>query len=384
MPFEVTMPKMGYADESTIDQWLVGEGEYVEKDAPLLLINTDKSTIEVEAPASGYLHIIAPAGVTVPVDNTIAVLYETASAESTQTQKKESRYERVFVTPAARALARRQGIEIERLIQEVGKEKIGIEDVEAAIGGFRCRRKETRGSDSCAEGRVQVIPLTGTRKTIGQRLMQSLRESAQVTAITEADVTRLAELREQACLSRECQRRVSWNALFIKAMTQAINEHPLPNSRLVDGQIQVSLAVNVGIAVDTDSGLLVPVVQNVERLSLLELDNVLADRIEKARAGALNPSDMQGGTITFTNSGMYEVDFFTPILNLPQSAIVGIGRIRKAPRVIDDTVVVRSVVYISLTYDHRVLDGAEAARFLTTFKHILEDCTYASLAQGGG
>lgn len=377
MPYEVAMPKIGYAEEGTIEEWLISEGEYVTKGKPLLMINTEKSAVEIESPAEGYLHILATAGDTIPVGTVIGLLHESPDDIGREIKGASPSSQRVFVTPAAKALAEKEGLGLDEVIKNTEKERIGLRDVEKLLSKLR---RQDEGSDENASLKSpQGIPLTPIRKTIARRLVRSLQESAQVTVITEIDVSNLAELRDHTCLQNANRRKVSWNAIFMKAIALAVGEHSVLNSQLIDERVYVPSAVNMGFAIDLPEGLVVPVIRNVETLGIRKLDNHLVECVEKARSGQLTPNDLKDGTITFSNSGMYEVDFFTPILNPPQSAIVGIGKIRTVPRVVEDEIAIRLVVYTSLTYDHRVLDGAEASRFMTTFKRLLEK-DYVALA----
>jgi len=370
MRYEVALPAIGYAEEGTIEEWLVNEGEYIAKGKPLLIINTEKSAIEIESPADGYLHILTDPGTTVPVRTVIGILYESRDEIGRETKDAGPSEKRVFVTPAARSLAEKEGISLDELIKNSDKKRIGTRDVEEFLSKLR-KQGEVPDKKLCVES-PEGIPLTPMRKTIARRLVRSLQESAQVTAITEIDVSELVKLRDRTGLKKGNGKKTSWNAIFMKAIASAVGEHPILNSQLIDEKVYVFSTVAMGFAIDLPDGLVVPVIRNVEALEIEELDKRLVECVEKARTGQLSAGDMDGGTITFSNAGMYEVDFFTPILNPPQTAIVGVGKIRPVPRVIGEGIAIRQVVYISLTYDHRVLDGAEASRFLTTLKRFLE------------
>lgn len=222
--------------------------------------------------------------------------------------------------------------------------------------------------------------MSGIRQLIASRLSESAHTIAPVTLTTEADATDLVRLREQikADLAGAAEPVPSYNDLLAKLVAAALVEHPRLNSSLQDGQIVEHTSVNIGIAVDTERGLVVPVVRDVQSKSLQRLAVESASLIERARSGHLSPDDLHGGTFTITNLGMYDVDAFTPIVNLPECAILGVGRIVARPVVVDEAsekIAIRKMLALSLTFDHRLVDGAPAARFLQRVKRFIEHPT---------
>jgi pyruvate dehydrogenase E2 component (dihydrolipoamide acetyltransferase) len=216
--------------------------------------------------------------------------------------------------------------------------------------------------------------MAGLRRIVAQRMFQSAQSVPRVTLTTEADVTEISRLRE--LLIALAQRRghipPSYTDIFIKVAAIALREHPMMNARLAEEEIQVLEAVNVGLAVAVPDGLVVPVIQGADFKSLEAIATESRSKIERARAGALVSDDITGGTFTVTSLGTYEIDAFTPIINLPEAGILGVGRIVQKPVVVKDEIMIRSMMHLSLTFDHRIIDGAPAAEFLRTIKRFLE------------
>jgi pyruvate dehydrogenase E2 component (dihydrolipoamide acetyltransferase) len=280
----------------------------------------------------------------------------------------------VRVSPVARRVAHELGVNLEQLAAQMPGKRIERADVEAAA------RKVVSAAPSAprmpapaATGDV-VLPITQMRRITAERMVASAHNAASVTLTTEADATELVRLRNQVT-SDITQLVPSYNDLLTKLVAQALIEHPQVNARFMGESIVQSATVNIGIAVDTERGLLVPVVYDVQTKSLRQIAQESAAMIERARSGRLSPDDLHGGTFTITNLGMYEIDTFTPIINLPECAILGVGRIMPKQVVVDveaERVAVRHMMFLSLTFDHRLVDGAPAAHFLQTIKHLIE------------
>lgn len=280
----------------------------------------------------------------------------------------------VRVSPVARRVAHELGVNLEQLAAQMPGKRIERADVEAAA------RKVVSAAPSAprmpapaATGDV-VLPITQMRRITAERMVASAHNAASVTLTTEADATELVRLRNQ--LTSDITQLVpSYSDLLTKLVAQALIEHPQVNARFMGESIVQSATVNIGIAVDTERGLLVPVVYDVQTKSLRQIAQESAAMIERARSGRLSPDDLHGGTFTITNLGMYEIDTFTPIINLPECAILGVGRIMPKQVVVDveaERVAVRHMMFLSLTFDHRLVDGAPAAHFLQTIKHLIE------------
>jgi pyruvate dehydrogenase E2 component (dihydrolipoamide acetyltransferase) len=332
---------------------------------------SEKVTYDVEAPESGVLRkILAFEGTDVPVAEAIGLIaapdeeipethFAVARTEEKTTEAvpekelTEEIEERVAASPAAKRLACEHGVDLSKVVGTGPEGRIVEEDVrrllEAVAGAPRVR---------------EVIPLTGIRKTTAERLSQSFRTAPHSTVSMDVDMTEARRLHEET--------QASYTDILVKAVAEALREHSIINSTLDGEQIKVYEDINVGVAVATEKGLIVPVVHNADRLSLKDISLTIKTLVEKAREGKLTKEDLTGGTFTVTNLGMYGVDFFIPIINPPETAILGVGRVAEKPVVADKAVVVKPVMNLSLAYDHRIVDGAPAAQFLRRVKQLLE------------
>ena len=404
MPFEVVMPRLGWnMEKGILVQWDKRDGEYVQPGEILFVVEADKATQEIEALEGGLLHIPAdspPPGSEMPVGTLLGYLLqpgeevpsEALSAEiaapvavsapvpravdvpATASPARQAAKE-PHISPRARRVAEELGIEwkslkgsgragriVERDIRQAPARPPAPASAAAAIPALGSMAPGTR------------IPMTSVRRLIAQRMATSAQTTAAVTLVTEADATELVRMRKQLTADPS-QPGPSYNDLLVKLVAQALVEHPAVNARLEDGAIVQSASVNVGLAVDTERGLLVPVLRDVQAKSLLQIIQESAALIEATRAGSLDPDELSGGTFTITNLGMYDIDAFTPIINLPECAILGVGRIVPKQVVVDadaEHVAIRRMMFLSLTFDHRLVDGAPAARFLQRVKQYIE------------
>jgi pyruvate dehydrogenase E2 component (dihydrolipoamide acetyltransferase) len=364
MVTKIVMPRLSLTmKEGTVGKWYKKEGDSVEKDEPIVEVVSEKAAYDLEAPASGVLRkILVQEGVDVSVNTVIAVMTtpdeafsETeALAEAPQAAEVEGE-KRVLASPAAKRLARERGIDLSTVKGSGPEGRIAEEDIRRLIeeiGGTLPKVK-------------QIIPLSGFRKTSAERLSMSFKTAPHSTIMMEIDVFRAAEVHKKT--------QVSYTTIIVKAVAEALAELPLINSRLKGENIEVVEDVNVGVAVATENGLIVPIIHNSNRRSLKEIDTALGDLMEKARRGKLSRGELTGGTFTITNLGMYGVDFFTPIINPPEAAILGVGRIAEKAMVVGGKIEIRPIVTLSLSYDHRIIDGAPAAEFLQIVKKKIED-----------
>lgn len=275
----------------------------------------------------------------------------------------------VRVSPLARRLAGELGVDIAELATQQPGKRIQRADVEAAA-----QQATSEAARTVAGVPGTVLAITGTRRLIAQRMAESAHRAAAVTLTTDADASQLVALRDQlkATLAPRGRLVPGYTEMLVRLTGLALQEHRLLNAFWVNDEIVIPDSIHIGVAVDTDAGLLVPVVRDVPQKSLEQITQELAALIEGARARQLAPEVMQGGTFTLTNLGMYGVDAFTPIINAPQTAILGVGRIFSRPWVRNGQVVACPVVALSLTFDHRVVDGGPAARFLNTIREFVE------------
>jgi pyruvate dehydrogenase E2 component (dihydrolipoamide acetyltransferase) len=425
------MPKLEMSQETgTVIEWLKQEGEAVEKGEPLLTIETDKVTVEVEAPSTGIL-----AGVTaqpqqeIPVAQTIA--YILAPGEEIPTQTEEARPSSQTITrdvsteppssPIARRMAEEHGIDLRDVPGSGPGGKVNRADVAAFLADARAegpaaqeqgrvraapaaRRlareltidlRSVRGTGP--QGRIQsadvrdaalggstaelsgprvrrMIPLEGMRRTIADRMLRSVREAPQFTVEVDVDMGRALDVIEdhRSLVAESGDSRVTLTAFLVKACAWALVRHPAMNAAFRDKGIVEWADVNVGVAVAVDNGLIVPTIRGADSLELKEIAERLADLVARARAAELRPNDVTGGTFTLSNLGMFGIDRFTAILNPPQAGILAAGRVKKRPMVADDQLIVRPLATLSLTADHRVVDGAIASRFLASLQEAVE------------
>ena len=277
----------------------------------------------------------------------------------------------VRATPVAQRVAQDAGIDLAAVKPSGPGSRIQRSDVEAAI---RAQQQATASVPSVPEESHTAIPVSRVRRLIAQRMAESAQTSAAVTLTTEADATEFVSLRDQARvrLAPQGQLVPSYNDLLIKLTAIALQEVPALNATWQEETILLWRAVHIGLAVDAPDGLVVPVVRDVQTLSVGRIAALTHDLIARAQSRALRPEELQGGTFTITNLGMFGIDAFTPLINLPQSAILGIGRIAARPAVVNDQIVPRKLMALSLTFDHRVVDGAAAARFLNRVREFIE------------
>jgi pyruvate dehydrogenase E2 component (dihydrolipoamide acetyltransferase) len=347
--------------EGTVVQWFKKEGETVNKGEPLVEVLTEKVTYDIEAPKSGILRkILVLEGLEVPVSEVLGVI--TAPDEQlteeiiveAPAKKEEVVEERVLASPAAKRLAKEYSIDIAQLKGSGPEGRIVEEDVKKFA-------EESRVGPRVRE----VIPLTGIRKTAAERVTLSAKTAPHSTITMEADMTNATRLREE--------KQVSYTDILVKAVAKALTEHSIVNSTFDKEQIKIFQDINVGVAVATEKGLVVPVIHDANKKSLKEIASILNDLIEKARASKLSKEELTGGTFTITNLGMFGVEIFTPIINPPETAILGVGKVAEKPVIANKEIAVKPMMYLSLSYDHRVVDGAPAAQFLQKVKQFLEN-----------
>jgi pyruvate dehydrogenase E2 component (dihydrolipoamide acetyltransferase) len=386
--------------------WYKAEGETVAQGESLFAIETDKATLDVEAPASGVLRgVTAQPGDEVKVLSPIALIaapdeaaesprpsaHPRSAAPDTppasrpdRTTERRGRGDgrgRIFISPRARRLAEEHDIPLGAL-KATGPEGAIIErDVRAyldAPAGPSITPVARRMAD---EAGLDWRGLTGsgpggriTRDDVvqaleGPRMLRSATNAAQVTLTAEADATALVKLRDQLAQDGV---DASYNDLFLYILGRALTEHPMLNASLEGDTIKVWGRIHIGLAVDTERGLLVPVVRDVDRKGLLQLSEETLSLVGRARAGQCTPDELSGGTFTLTNLGMFGIDAFTPLINLPECAVLGVGRIKRQPVMVGDEVVGRKMVWLSLTFDHRLVNGGPAARFLQRVVQLVE------------
>lgn len=387
MPSDVIMPMLGMAQETgKVLRWLKREGDAVAKGEPLLEVETDKVTVEIESPAGGTLAAVTvPEGTEVPVGTVIALVLaagETVEAGAPMAKPEPGPVREVvavaaapapvavsaspprrrLASPKARRLAEALGVDLDALVGTGPNGAVIAKDVES-VGEPAHRRAATNG-DSFEVGTVWRV--------MADRTTRAWQEVPHFFLSRDVDASRLESWRA-AVRKRPGAERVSHTDLLVKLCAEALRRHPRVNASWRDGAIVPGPGVNIGIAVATGDGLVVPIVHRADTLELAALSARRVEIAEAARAGRLRPEDVQGGTFTVSNLGMYGVDAFQAIVNAPQAAILAVGRIVDRPVAANGEVVVRPVLTLSVSFDHRVVDGARGAEFLDTLAELIEE-----------
>ncbi len=429
MPTDIVMPQMGESIfEGTITKWLKQPGDKVQRDEPLFEISTDKVDAEIPAPASGTLQEIkVQAGATVQVNTVVGVIGDGDGAAAPAPAKAaapapapEARKEaaapppptpaavpepeaesgeqgRVRSSPLVRKIAKENNVDLAKVPGTGLGGRITKEDIEAFIakhaGGAPAAATAVPTEPAPAAvpavttplqpvGGVtpgEVVPMTTMRKKIAEHMLMSKRTSAHVHGVFEVDVTRIVKLREKMKAKFEAATgsKLTFTPFFARAAVHGLRKWPIVNSSVEGDNIRYHSAVNLGIAVALDWGLIVPVVKNAEERSFVGLQRAISDLGERARGKKLKPDEVQGGTFTITNPGIFGAKFGMPIISQPQVAIMGVGGIVKKPVVVtdkdgNDSIAIRSMMHLSIGYDHRIIDGAVADQFMMEVKKFLE------------
>ena len=372
------MPSMGmYTDDGVLSAWLRAAGTQVAAGDPVAEITTDKATFEIPAPETGVLHQAVPVGTNLRVEDLMGyILAEgepapgipAAKAVETQANRSTGRgtvsqqattsADSIRATPVAKRLAAQHALNLAK-IRGTGP---GGRIVEADVLAAAAHREKAGVSPSSSKLAGKLVPMAGLRRSVADRLRQTLTTAASTTLTREADADALVSARQQ--LAGKLGSAPSYDALFIKLFAAALREHPELNSVLESEGIVLLDEVNVGFAVAVPGGLVVPVVRHADAVPLAEIHRCVEELTKRVRAGRLLPSDVEGGTATISNLGGQGVDAFTPILNGSQSAILGVGRIVERPVVRNGSLSIGHTCALSLTFDHRVADGVPAARLL--------------------
>ena len=435
MAEKIIMPKQGLQmTEGTITKWLVKEGDKVEIGQPLFEMETDKNTIQIDSTAAGeVLKLVAKEDETVPITETIAIVGKKGEDFTDLLPKKEEKKPepapapaaptapavkaapaapaapaaddvtpialeggRIFVTPRAKMTAERKnldyktvkgtgpsGLIIERDILAAAAVKaspvakaiaarkgVSVTTVTGTGENGKIVKHDILSGDANLAREDKVIPISGMRKVIADNMMNSVQSMAHAYHKVAVDMSQAKLIR---AAFKKAEKKVSFNDIIIMALGRALQEHPRMNALVEDGKITEKGSVNIGIAVAVDNGLIVPTVRDVQNMTLGEIHDESARLIAKTKAGGLKKEDYSGGTFTVSNLGMFGIDEFTAIVNPPQVGILAVGAMTDTPVVRDGQIVVRPMMNLILTYDHRVIDGAPAAQFLSRLKELLEN-----------
>ena len=425
MAKEILMPQMGMTmEKGTILEWFVKEGDIVEKGDVLLSVETDKAVLDVEAFDSGtVLKILAHQGETVPVLNCIGylgspgeILPET-DGEVNDVSEKPPIQETVIsatvsaaavpvsgirASPLAKKLGRENGIDLDsvapnqdgiitkkEVLDKVAANhlpttptadrmmhKYGIDAAEVPHRDRRIMRRDVESymsSEAREEADVFIEP-SSFQKLAGEYLSRSWHEMPMVTNCIELDVTESLKLIDflNAHYGKELHMKFGMTDVMIKVLAQAMAQNPNANVRYEDGRLRCIKGVHIGLAAATPKGLVVPVIRDADRKNIMEINREKIRLVEAARSGHLSPADLGGASTSFSNMGAYRAEMFTPIINYPESCIFGVGTIKKKAVVVDDEIVIRPMMWLNFTYDHRILDGEKAAKLLNAVKDVTE------------
>ena len=405
MATRIVVPHLGEGMvAATLAEWKAKEGDWIEKGNVVLVVETAKTRWDVEAGASGYLHILVEEEKEAPVLAVVGLIVETkeelealqkeapkepakevlaAVAESkeapaaevspVQAAAKAEEGERIRISPVARKMAEEHMIDIASIAGTGPGGRIVREDIEKAI-----EAKKAVVTPPVYQGKrvKSTIPLKGMRKAIAEHMHRSLSISAQIPIMGEVDMTELIKLRKTLVGQAEViGTRITYTDIFAFAMAKLLRDNPIINSSLIDNEIKLWEDINIGIAVALEDGLIVPVIRNTDKKSLVEISQARTTLVEKARARKLVPDEVTGGTFTITNLGALVGGYiFAPaIINQPESAILGTGGIAERAVVRDGQIVIRPIMTYFFTYDHRVIDGAVAAKFMVSMAQLLEN-----------
>jgi 2-oxoglutarate dehydrogenase E2 component (dihydrolipoamide succinyltransferase) len=420
MPIDIKVPSVGESvSEGTLVRWLKQDGDTVQMDDPIFELETEKATSEIPAPATGRLSIVVPEGSTVPIGATVGHITEPSLVEfvpsapssgsappkkqasgdgtkpglSQPPPRREARGDdekpaskedgRAPLSPAARRLAREAHVDAGQITGSGRGGRVTREDVVSHLQAHDTQAAEESSPSSGGpatpasppgQARESRRKMTGIRQRIAERLVASRQTTATLTTFNEADLSAVMALRQQ--YKEQFRERHGINlglmSFFVKASIEALRAYPVVNARIDAGEIVEQHYYDIGVAVSSERGLMVPVIRDADRLSLAAIEKSISGMAERARDGRITVSDLQGGTFTITNGGVFGSLLSTPILNPPQSAILGMHTIQKRPVVVDDQIVIRPMMYLALSYDHRLIDGRDAVLFLVRIKECIE------------
>lgn len=398
MAVDIKVPSVGESvAEGTLSRWLKQDGATVRADEPLLELETDKATQEVAAPGSGTLRITVPEGQTVTIGTVVGRIEDGIGDDArgfgkpaVQPEKREPPKEQaprepeVALSPAVRRLVREKGIDARELKGTGPGNRITPEDVLDHLA----TRSQTAPAQELVTSPDDAKPqaagaaprevrkrMSSIRQRIAERLVNAQRTAAILTTFNEVDMSAVIALRTRykEAFQKKHGVGLGFMSFFVKAAVEALRSFPVVNAWIEGNDVVYHDYHHIGVAVSTDKGLMVPVLHDAERLSFAAIEKTLADLAQKARAGKVLVTDLQGGTFTITNGGVFGSLLSTPILNPPQSAILGMHAIQKRPVAVDDQVVIRPMMYLALSYDHRLVDGREAVLFLARIKECIEN-----------
>jgi 2-oxoglutarate dehydrogenase E2 component (dihydrolipoamide succinyltransferase) len=378
---DLKVPPLGESvTEATVAKWLKKVGDFVNMDDLLIELETEKITLEINAPISGILtDILVQEGAVVHVEDVLGRIEATSGEQTekplplqhqTQPEPAERPSAKEKIPPSVRKMAAEKDLDVQQITGSGKDGRLIKEDLLLPEGFFKELPQE--GKPEKPEERVKMTRL---RRTIATRLKQSQNTAAMLTSFNEIDMTHVVATRQQykEAFEKKHGIRLGFMSFFVKAAVEALKEIPIVNAQIENDDIIYKNYYDIGVAIATPQGLVVPVIRQADYSSFVDIERTIADLSQKARAGSLSMSDLTGGTFTITNGGTFGSLLSTPILNPPQSGILGMHKIQERPVAINGVVQIRPMMYVALTYDHRIVDGREAVTFLVRVKECIED-----------
>lgn len=399
MAIEVKVPLLPESiSDATVSTWHKKAGDKVSRDENIVDLETDKVMLEVPAPADGILkEIKQPTGSTVQAQQVIAIIEEGAGATASEPAQKVEPAKSAAAakapeasvstpssvkttgapaSPSARRAAGENDIDVANVAGTGKGGRVTKENVLAAVN----KPAQTATAPllmSAGERAEQRVPMTCIRTRIAERLLEVKQNTAMLTTFNEINMAPVMEIRNKykEKFEKKYKARLGFMSFFVRAVTEALKRFPVVNASIDGNDIVYHGYFDIGVAVSTDRGLIVPILRNADQMSMADIELAIAESAEKARAGKLTLEEMQGGTFTITNGGVFGSLMATPIINAPQCAILGMHKIQERPVVENGQIVIRPMMYVALSYDHRLIDGKESVTFLVTIKELLEDPT---------
>ena len=393
MKFEIVAPSPGESiSQVELSRWLVENGDFVEKDQEIAEIESDKATLPIVAGHQGKITFLVQAGESIAVGTVIctidasekAVVKEIKTSQARETAISSNKNikaenavpsgtEKVKVSPVAQKMMDDHGLSVDDII--AGLRRISSQDVQAVLSGLPARTDHKNSETSAPSREEKRTRMSSLRKKLSERLVAVKNETAMLTTFNEADMSEIIALRGkyQDAFTQKHGVKLGFLSFFVKAVTEALLQFPGVNSRIEGDEIVTPEFCDIGIAVQTEKGLMVPVLRNTEMMNLAMIEHQIVEFAEKGRSNRISIPDMTGGTFTITNGGVFGSMLSTPLINPPQSAILGMHNIADRPVAVKGKVEIRPVMYIALSYDHRIIDGKDAVRFLVMVKELIEN-----------
>lgn len=398
MAIEIKIPEVGESvHEAILAEWYKSEGDWVEKDEPVFVLETDKVTLEVPAGAAGVLHIRVEAGETVAIGQVVGEIdtevqpkeiktpekKEEAKKGAPKPEKAAEKAPRPLLSPSVRRLAAEENLDVNNIKGTGPAGRITKGDVILFLESGKAEKKGAQAPAALSAPAAPSVPeekttrkaMSPIRKRIAAHLLSARQNTAMLTTFNDIDMSHVTDIRKRFkdSFAERYGVRLGFMSFFIKASVEVLGEFPEVNARIEGDEIIYHHYYHIGVAIGAKRGLVVPVIRHADRLSFADLEKAVVDFSQKAENNTLKLEDLEGGTFSITNGGVYGSLLSTPILNMPQSGILGMHRIEQRPVAMDNQVVIRPMMYVALSYDHRIVDGKDAVTFLRRIKEFIEN-----------